>query len=126
MICERFIERKSFWVIDWDFRRLHNYVQLVSVGAQNSFIYRHLTDCEPLGIVILWWDHIVSFPLEVTSIWKRPKTLISWIYLANRYVASIGNIAFFVIDWEKMSDKVRLILLNPLSWTHANHKFFQA
>lgn len=65
--------------------RIHNYIEMISV-------------------VILWWDHIISFPLEVTSIWKRPKTLISWIYLVNRYLASISRIAFFVINWEKLSN----------------------
>ncbi|KAF7982735.1 hypothetical protein HWV62_26608 [Athelia sp. TMB] len=63
----------------------------------------------PRGLVILWYDHIISLPLEIASIWRRPKTLISWIYLVNRYTASFGNIAFFVIDWLTLSSKASLI-----------------
>ncbi|KAF7982765.1 hypothetical protein HWV62_26668 [Athelia sp. TMB] len=62
-----------------------------------------------VAVVILWYDHMITLPLEISSIWNRPKTLISWIYLVNRYTASLGRIPFFIISWLSLSDKISLV-----------------
>ncbi|KZP23917.1 hypothetical protein FIBSPDRAFT_951518 [Athelia psychrophila] len=66
--------------------RIHYYIQLVS-------------------FVILLYDHIIAFPLEVKAIWRRPPSINSGLYLANRYLATIGNAAFLAIGFQTLSDK---------------------
>ena len=58
--------------------------------------------------VILWYDHIITMPNEIAGIWRRPKTMISWLYLVNRYLATLGNAAFLTIGFLTLSDKVSL------------------
>jgi len=64
--------------------RLHIYIQVVSV-------------------VVLWYDHIMMLPQEISGIWLRKKTLISWLYLINRYLATFGNAIFFVFVFRTLS-----------------------
>lgn len=66
--------------------RIHYYIQLIS-------------------FVILWYDHIITFPLEVKAVWGRPMSANSVLYLVNRYLASAGNAAFLAIGFLTLSDK---------------------
>ncbi|KZP23915.1 hypothetical protein FIBSPDRAFT_1042479 [Athelia psychrophila] len=74
--------------------RLHIYVQLVSV-------------------VVLWYDHIMTLPQEISGIWLRKKTLISWLYLINRYLATFGNAVFFAFVFKTLSSGL-LLFANQL------------
>ncbi|KZP23938.1 hypothetical protein FIBSPDRAFT_951535 [Athelia psychrophila] len=74
--------------------RLHTYVQLVSV-------------------MVLWYDHIITMPAEISGIWSRKKTLISWLYLMNRYLATFGNAAFFAVVFKTLSPGVAYSSIPP-------------
>lgn len=39
-----------------------------------------------VGFTILIYDHLITFSEEVQFVWKRPKNLVSWIFLTNRYL----------------------------------------
>ncbi|KZP29654.1 hypothetical protein FIBSPDRAFT_1038697 [Athelia psychrophila] len=45
---------------------------------------------------ILVWDHILTFPDEVTYIWKGRKTLLTYLFLINRYLMPLGFIVNLV------------------------------
>lgn len=47
-----------------------------------------------LGFTILVWDHAITFADEVEIIWGRPKNLLTYLFLLNRYLTPIG----FVIN----------------------------
>lgn len=45
-----------------------------------------------LGFTILVWDQMLTFGDEVEFIWKSRKTLISYLFLLNRYMTPLGFI----------------------------------
>ncbi|THU97756.1 hypothetical protein K435DRAFT_965285 [Dendrothele bispora CBS 962.96] len=58
-----------------------------SIRAQREEGYLHLC-----AIVILYWDHIITFPSEVEFVWKHPISKGSILFFLNRYFSSLGNI----------------------------------
>ncbi|KAG1766342.1 hypothetical protein EV702DRAFT_795169 [Suillus placidus] len=54
---------------------------------------------------ILIYDHIATLPEEIIFIWRRPKALSAMLFLANRYIALLGNIFALCIDFLPMSDE---------------------
>lgn len=48
-------------------------------------IYRPLV----AGFVILIYDHFLTIAEEIEYVWRRPKNLISWIFLCNRYLSPV-------------------------------------
>lgn len=64
------------------------------------------TDWIATETVILGYDHILTLPREVTAIWRRPITLNTALYLANRYLATIGSAVFLGVGFLTLSDKV--------------------
>ncbi|KAG2065765.1 hypothetical protein BDR04DRAFT_1107958 [Suillus decipiens] len=49
-----------------------------------------------LGLTILVWDHMITFADEVEIIWGRPKKLMTFLFLLNRYLTPIGFIVNLV------------------------------
>ncbi|KAG2060703.1 hypothetical protein BDR06DRAFT_967136 [Suillus hirtellus] len=49
-----------------------------------------------LGFTILVWDHTITFADEVEMIWGRPKNLLTFLFLLNRYLTPIGFIVNLV------------------------------
>ncbi|KAG2365115.1 hypothetical protein BDR07DRAFT_1399896 [Suillus spraguei] len=49
-----------------------------------------------LGLTILVWDHVITFADEVEIIWGRPKKLMTFLFLLNRYLTPIGFIVNLV------------------------------
>ncbi|KAG2340180.1 hypothetical protein BDR05DRAFT_967216 [Suillus weaverae] len=49
-----------------------------------------------LGFTILLWDHVITFADEVEIIWGRPKKLLTFLFLLNRYLTPIGFIVNLV------------------------------
>ncbi|KAG2341777.1 hypothetical protein BDR05DRAFT_964789 [Suillus weaverae] len=49
-----------------------------------------------LGFTILVWDHVITFADEVEIIWGRPKKLLTFLFLLNRYLIPIGFIVNLV------------------------------
>ncbi|KAI9432964.1 hypothetical protein H4582DRAFT_2082796 [Lactarius indigo] len=43
-------------------------------------------------IALLYYDHILTFPAEVSHIWSQPISVNTLLFLLNRYVALLGNI----------------------------------
>ncbi|KAH8828603.1 hypothetical protein DL96DRAFT_1595160 [Flagelloscypha sp. PMI_526] len=70
--------------------------ELTAINIQNIL---HL-----VPIVILFYDHLITFDNEYRWIWKKPKTFSSYAFLINRYVALLGNITVlygeFSHPWE--------------------------
>ncbi|KAF7967542.1 hypothetical protein HWV62_33960 [Athelia sp. TMB] len=58
---------------------------------------------------ILIYDHYLTFPAEIDCIWARPKGLVSWLFIANRYLALFGNIAALYINLINLPSEVRFI-----------------
>jgi hypothetical protein len=48
------------------------------------------------GFTLLVWDHVITFADEVEIIWGRPKTLLTFLFLLNRYLTPIGFIVNLV------------------------------
>jgi len=44
------------------------------------------------GFTVLIWDHIDTFPLEVEHIWAKKKTMITYLFLLNRYLTPLSFI----------------------------------
>ncbi|KAF5332047.1 hypothetical protein D9758_016567 [Tetrapyrgos nigripes] len=75
-----------------------------------------------LGIVILFWDHIITFDRlgmstdlytsddEVNYIWARPKILSSYCFLLIRYLALFGTIPVTVMKFSTLSISVSVNL----------------
>ncbi|KAG9011168.1 hypothetical protein FRB94_009094 [Tulasnella sp. JGI-2019a] len=64
------------------------------------------------GFCILIYDHLITFSDEVRFIWKRPKNLVSWIFLVNRYFTP----AMLVLDlYDKLGFATHLTLSRILS-----------
>nr|GAT51855.1 predicted protein [Mycena chlorophos] len=44
------------------------------------------------GMILLYWDHVLTFRDELRFLWLRPKTPSTYCFLANRYIAFFGDI----------------------------------
>ncbi|KAJ3729349.1 hypothetical protein C8R42DRAFT_742020 [Lentinula raphanica] len=55
------------------------------------------------SFTVLAWDHIITCSDEVEYVWKRPKGLITYLFLFNRYFTPLGFIvnlyAYLSPDW---------------------------
>ncbi|KAG9032542.1 hypothetical protein FRB95_001378 [Tulasnella sp. JGI-2019a] len=67
------------------------------------------------GFCILIYDHLITFSDEVRFIWKRPKNLVSWIFLVNRYFTP----AMLVLD---LYDKLGFATHLTLSLSSLGHR----
>jgi len=59
-----------------------------------------------LGVAILYYDHLLTLGAEVVYIWSRPKTLSSYWFFLNRYLAfssSIPITVFYFISFNAES-----------------------
>ncbi|KAF9479858.1 hypothetical protein BDN70DRAFT_878276, partial [Pholiota conissans] len=56
-----------------------------------------------LAVSCLFYDHAITFGQEIDYIWKRPKNRSSYWFFANRYLASVGNIAVTVLGFTSLS-----------------------
>lgn len=54
-----------------------------------------------VAITILVYDYFLTFPTEVSLIWNRPKTLVSVLFLINRYFAPLAITICFVALFNK-------------------------
>jgi len=55
-----------------------------------------------IGFTILVWDHIITFDDEVKYIWRRRKTLLTYLFLINRYftpLGFVGGLIAYFSDW---------------------------
>ncbi|KAK7038482.1 hypothetical protein R3P38DRAFT_2906212 [Favolaschia claudopus] len=60
----------------------------VSIGQELFLLnYLHL-----VGIVVLYWDHFITFDKEINLVWRHPKSLTALCFFLNRYFAFITNI----------------------------------
>ncbi|KAG1759317.1 hypothetical protein EDD22DRAFT_906629 [Suillus occidentalis] len=63
------------------------------------------------SFTVLCWDHIITFEDEVASIWCRPKGLLGYLFLLNRYITPLG----FVVN---------IIALTLPSWSTESCRHF--
>ncbi|KAK7466394.1 hypothetical protein VKT23_005117 [Stygiomarasmius scandens] len=59
-----------------------------SLVEQRYEEYFHL-----LGIALLYWDHILTFAMEVEFLWKHFGSMSSYMFFLNRYFSSLGVMA---------------------------------
>ncbi|KAJ7488060.1 hypothetical protein FB451DRAFT_1226335 [Mycena latifolia] len=70
-----------------DALRLHDYLYLVP-------------------ITFLYWDHLMTFGDEVRFLWRKTKTLSTYCFLVNRYLAFFGDIVVSVFVFTSVPDSV--------------------
>ncbi|KIJ63815.1 hypothetical protein HYDPIDRAFT_112783 [Hydnomerulius pinastri MD-312] len=58
-----------------------------------------------MAISLLVYDHLVTFEEEVAYIWRRPKLPSSLLFLLNRYLGFIGNVAATSMSFVSLSPK---------------------
>ncbi|KII90418.1 hypothetical protein PLICRDRAFT_38955 [Plicaturopsis crispa FD-325 SS-3] len=59
-----------------------------------------------IGITILWFDIAITFSDEVRLIWRRPKSISTVLFFANRYLVALTNFALLpglLITWNSVS-----------------------
>ncbi|KIO22740.1 hypothetical protein M407DRAFT_27770 [Tulasnella calospora MUT 4182] len=64
----------------------------VVAAAEIREVAKHITVSRYLilvGFVILLYDHFLTIKEEIEFVWRRPKNLISWIFLCNRYLTPV-------------------------------------
>lgn len=79
-------------------RYVLEYYALASIGKQCTLrVYTRIPDQH--FSVILYYDHLLTFPAEVQRIWTRRLTLSSILFLVNRYVVFGGYIFVLYIEF---------------------------
>lgn len=53
---------------------------------------------ELIFVVILYYDHIITFDAEIRTIWNRPLSIVSALFVVNRYSAAVGYIFILFFD----------------------------
>ncbi|KAG8954746.1 hypothetical protein FRC04_011179 [Tulasnella sp. 424] len=64
----------------------------VVAAAEILEVAEHITITRYLilaGFIILIYDHFLTLVEEIEFVWRRPKNLISWIFLGNRYMTPV-------------------------------------
>lgn len=80
------------------------WLQRVNIALPNfCFCVRWL--CQPEAIVA--FDHIVTFPAEVRTIWKTRRTVASAIFIINRYFSLVGYIVVTYFQCVSQNTTVR-------------------
>ncbi|KAI9459158.1 hypothetical protein BJY52DRAFT_384140 [Lactarius psammicola] len=51
------------------------------------------------ALSLLYYDHVLTFPAEVSHIWSQPISPNTLLFLLNRYVAFLGNIVVPVVGF---------------------------
>ncbi|KAI3601134.1 hypothetical protein WG66_001637 [Moniliophthora roreri] len=44
------------------------------------------------AITLLYWDHILTLPIEIKYLWKRPRFISSYLFFIHRYFSAFANI----------------------------------
>ncbi|KAF5332046.1 hypothetical protein D9758_016566 [Tetrapyrgos nigripes] len=96
--------------------RFHRYMYLL--GISTSFLAFIYVCGAGAGVVILFWNHIITFGDEINYIWARPKILSSYCFLLIRYLALFGAIPVTVMKFSTMSISMHAI---PFLLEHLDH-----
>ncbi|KII89228.1 hypothetical protein PLICRDRAFT_40865 [Plicaturopsis crispa FD-325 SS-3] len=85
--------------------------------ARDLIIHNHL---QLFGIVLLYYDQLLTTGDEVAYIWSRPRSISSIAFLLNRWLGFWGNIIVMIITTTKVSVKYYLarqliLLVNELT-----------
>jgi len=51
-------------------------------------------------LAVLYYDHLLTLPWEIDLIWKARFTLVSFIFLLNRYLTPLGYIVFVYFQYQ--------------------------
>ncbi|KAL5526964.1 hypothetical protein ACEPAF_8693 [Sanghuangporus sanghuang] len=76
---------------------------LVTESTEQIFILQYYSLA---SVVLLYYDHLLTFPMEVRRVWRRRLTLSSVLFLVNRYVV-FGGYIFVLILSSSLSDRVQ-------------------
>ncbi len=64
-----------------------------SLSVSYAFYAATILDVKSCAaIALLYYDHILTFPAEVSHVWSQPISPNTLLFLLNRYVALLGNI----------------------------------
>lgn len=73
---------------------------------QTALFHAHVSRCTSYaGVCVLAYDHLLTFSEEVRLIWKRPKSIVSYLFLINRYVTPL-ILAVDVYDKGGLTEKL--------------------
>ncbi|KAJ7053653.1 hypothetical protein C8F01DRAFT_1260284 [Mycena amicta] len=67
-----------------------------------------------IGPALLYWDHIITLDVEVQYIWKRRKSMSTYWFFINRYVALAGNIPVMILPYWVVSRKAYVLRRVPV------------
>ncbi|KAI0305341.1 hypothetical protein B0F90DRAFT_1703614 [Multifurca ochricompacta] len=76
-------------------------VDLSDLGAISTHSYMQVA-----AISLLYYDHILTLPAEVSHIWSQAISPNTFLFLLNRYTAFLGNIAVSVIFFSNLTNSV--------------------
>ncbi|KAH9015855.1 hypothetical protein EDB84DRAFT_1525191 [Lactarius hengduanensis] len=66
----------------------------------NNFSGTFTHSCaQVVAISVLYYDHVLTFPAEVSHVWSQPISVNTLLFLLNRYVAFLGNVAVPLIGF---------------------------
>lgn len=66
----------------------------------NNFSGAFTHSCaQVFAISVLYYDHVLTFPAEVSHVWSQPISVNTLLFLLNRYVAFLGNVAVPLIGF---------------------------
>lgn len=60
---------------------------------------------------ILYYDWYLTFPVEVSGVWARNKSTISWIFFINRYLTLSGQAINVALDMMSLGEEVSAIII---------------
>ncbi|KAH9063244.1 hypothetical protein EDB87DRAFT_1708483 [Lactarius vividus] len=73
------------------------------------------------AISVLYYDHILTFPAEVSHIWSQPISLNTLLFLLNRYVAFLGNITVPLVGFSGLISSTWIVNLADPSCAPATY-----
>jgi hypothetical protein len=66
-------------------------------------VFTH-TCAQAFALTLLYYDHILTFPAEVSHMWSQPISANTLLFLSNRYVALFGNTIVPITNFSGLID----------------------
>ncbi|KAH8998017.1 hypothetical protein EDB92DRAFT_1317246 [Lactarius akahatsu] len=81
----------------------------------NNFSGTFTHSCaQVFAISVLYYDHVLTFPAEVSHVWSQPISVNTLLFLLNRYVAFLGNVAVPLIGFSGLISLTGLLVLSQV------------
>lgn len=60
---------------------------------------------------ILYYDWFLTLPAEVSGVWARKKSIVSWVFLINRYLTLFGTTIVMVLSGMSLDAEVSVTVI---------------